>query len=279
MDNSLIGSQITKFRKAAGLTQEELGRAVGVSTQAVSRWECGGAPDIALLPAISDRLGVSVDALFGREGGEARDLEELIRNWVCTAPRGQVLDKLNRMVWAGVSQIPFDQPQIQSYLRSCVEKDRGTLLCSNVTMSEGVYFGVCAEDLAFSTICPKPQGGYQQYFADNEEYRRFFAMLAMPGVLEIMIYMLGHEGRYLTAEVIARAVSLGVEQAETILEKLREFKLVYSVEICTVDGVTKAYGIVSDGSYVPFLYLARCLLQASGGSYYLSCNCREASLL
>ena len=42
MDNNLIGAQITKFRKAAGLTQEELGRAAGVSTQAVSRWECGG---------------------------------------------------------------------------------------------------------------------------------------------------------------------------------------------------------------------------------------------
>ena len=68
MDNNLIGAQITKFRKAAGLTQEELGRAAGVSTQAVSRWECGGTPDVALLPAIADKLGVTIDALFGKIG-------------------------------------------------------------------------------------------------------------------------------------------------------------------------------------------------------------------
>ena len=64
MDNNLLGEQIAKYRKAAGLTQDELGKAVGISAQAVSRWECGGAPDITLLPDISARLGVTIDALF-----------------------------------------------------------------------------------------------------------------------------------------------------------------------------------------------------------------------
>ena len=41
MDNNLIGEQITRYRKALNMTQEELGKAVGVSTQAVSRWENG----------------------------------------------------------------------------------------------------------------------------------------------------------------------------------------------------------------------------------------------
>ena len=52
MDNNLIGEQITRYRKERNMTQEELGKAAGVSTQAVSRWENGGAPDVALLPAI-----------------------------------------------------------------------------------------------------------------------------------------------------------------------------------------------------------------------------------
>lgn len=78
MTKNILGEQISKFRKEAGLTQEELGKSVGVSTQAVSRWECGGMPDIELLPAIADRLHVSIDALFGREGGEAFNLKELL---------------------------------------------------------------------------------------------------------------------------------------------------------------------------------------------------------
>jgi len=78
LTKNILGEQISKFRREAGLTQEELGKSVGVSTQAVSRWECGGMPDIEQLPAIADRLHVSIDALFGREGGEAFNLKELL---------------------------------------------------------------------------------------------------------------------------------------------------------------------------------------------------------
>ena len=66
MNSSLLGEQIARFRKAVDMTQEELGRAVGISAQAVSRWECGGAPDVTLLPAVADTLGVTVDAQIGR---------------------------------------------------------------------------------------------------------------------------------------------------------------------------------------------------------------------
>ena len=45
MNINILGEQIARYRKALGMTQEDLGRAVGISAQAVSRWECGGAPD------------------------------------------------------------------------------------------------------------------------------------------------------------------------------------------------------------------------------------------
>lgn len=56
-----------KYRTQKGLTQEQLGQLLGVTTQAVSKWERGGTPDAELLPDISQALGVSIDALFGRE--------------------------------------------------------------------------------------------------------------------------------------------------------------------------------------------------------------------
>ena len=102
MNDHLIGIQISKFRKAAGLTQEELGEAVGISGQAVSRWECGGAPDVALLPAIADKLGVTIDALFGREGSERVEVEDVVGRYLCSFPAKERLDKLCRLGWASV---------------------------------------------------------------------------------------------------------------------------------------------------------------------------------
>ena len=51
-----IGDKIAKYRKLKGYTQEQLGELVGVSGQAVSKWENGGVPDTYLLPAISKIL-------------------------------------------------------------------------------------------------------------------------------------------------------------------------------------------------------------------------------
>ena len=63
-----IGKRIAHLRKKKGLTQEELANAMGVSPQAVSKWENDQTcPDISALPTLSKLLGVTVDELLGCE--------------------------------------------------------------------------------------------------------------------------------------------------------------------------------------------------------------------
>ena len=62
---SIIGEQIKKYRIKMGYTQEQLGQIIGVTTQAVSKWERGGLPDTELLPRIAHSLGINIDTLFG----------------------------------------------------------------------------------------------------------------------------------------------------------------------------------------------------------------------
>lgn len=60
-----IGSQIKALRQRRGITQEALAQHLGVTPQAISKWERGVAtPDIALLPDLSAYFGVSIDELF-----------------------------------------------------------------------------------------------------------------------------------------------------------------------------------------------------------------------
>ena len=61
-----LGKRIAMLRKEKGLTQEQLAEKVGVSAQAVSKWENDvSCPDITLLPLLGDILGVTVDELLG----------------------------------------------------------------------------------------------------------------------------------------------------------------------------------------------------------------------
>ena len=60
-----IGKRIAHLRKEKGLTQEELAGHMGISPQAVSKWENDQTcPDISALPRLSKLLGVTVDALL-----------------------------------------------------------------------------------------------------------------------------------------------------------------------------------------------------------------------
>ena len=60
-----LGKKIKQLRFKASLTQEQLAESVGVSAQAVSKWENSVAmPDIALLPKLAEIFGVSIDDLF-----------------------------------------------------------------------------------------------------------------------------------------------------------------------------------------------------------------------
>ncbi len=60
-----IGNQIKSLRAARGITQETLAEKLGVSAQAVSKWERGAtAPDVQMLPDLSAYFGVTIDELF-----------------------------------------------------------------------------------------------------------------------------------------------------------------------------------------------------------------------
>ncbi len=63
-----FAQKLKELRTRAGMSQEKLGEKVGVSRQAITKWETDkGAPDMDNLMALSDLFGISVDELLGRE--------------------------------------------------------------------------------------------------------------------------------------------------------------------------------------------------------------------
>lgn len=60
-----IGEKIKTLRKAKNISQESLAKVLGVTFQAVSKWETNTtAPDVSLIPSIASFFGVSIDELF-----------------------------------------------------------------------------------------------------------------------------------------------------------------------------------------------------------------------
>lgn len=70
MKKILVSEKIKEYRRKNRLTQEEFGRLLGVSPQAISKWErveCY--PDITFLPAIAALLGCRIGDFFDTSDG------------------------------------------------------------------------------------------------------------------------------------------------------------------------------------------------------------------
>lgn len=81
-----IGQRIKNFRKNIGLSQAELARKIGVTSQTVSKWECDvGMPDIIQIIPLADVLEVSTDAILGADTNMDKAissaLEEVGKKW------------------------------------------------------------------------------------------------------------------------------------------------------------------------------------------------------
>ncbi len=84
-----MGERIQLLRKAAGLSQEQLAESVGVSRQAVSKWETDqSSPDINNILALSRAFSVSTDELLGNTEG-------VVGSGECSRPQMDAILRLN----------------------------------------------------------------------------------------------------------------------------------------------------------------------------------------
>ena len=74
-----LGKRIRELRRRDGRTQEDLAEAIGVTSQAVSRWEAnGGYPDMEMIPSIANYFGITIDELFGYENDRDSKIDAIL---------------------------------------------------------------------------------------------------------------------------------------------------------------------------------------------------------
>lgn len=269
MNYTIIGEQIQKYRKTAGLTQKELGEALGISSSAVSQWETGGTPDISLLPAIADRLGISINTLFGREDITPENMHEALPRYVASLPETKRLKEICRLVWAaakseGVGSNVLSDHVYQKY---------------NISLSseEGIVLGIDSDELSALSVFPEPKSGYHALFASDDAYRQLFLTLSKPLAIELL-KLLYQQTKPCTAEVLAARLETETGEILPLLSEFAGLQLVRELELETERGDTKVYSTERYGALIPFLHAARLMMESSNG-HSVIVNKRKTPLL
>lgn len=273
---SILSERIAVLRKERGLTQEQLGKMVGVSAQAVGKWEKGGAPDVELLPVLSRQLGVTIDALFGLEGGERVNVEETVGGWLRSLPEGERMERFCRLVWVSLRHfVPkwLEIPRME-YLKTCRPQLGGEdqIVYTQLRSEGGLLMDVHAEDMSFVTLWPEPKEGYAAYFPPMDRCRTLFATLSKPGCLELLDSLHRRSSNYFHPAVAAKASGLPLEKVQELLEDLGAAGVLRSMKLELEDGEVNAYKLADPLALVPLLMTAQSFMETRVNYIYFYDN-------
>lgn len=229
MDARNTGALIAQRRKALGLTQKQLAERLLVSDKAVSKWEVGASyPEVTLLPALAQILGLTVDELLA---GEAQQQEQTADE--AEAPQDTPPEEDGRLHGKAAAFSPEAYLPPREYLtdRLGSTDDKfllATAVCILAVMSSGNLFGVTnmlrnlviilVVYIAFRVWHGKQRGRFAALGVDTAVSRRrarmadilFGSIMLSVAALDLLVYMAAlWAGRELT-KIVRYRVVLGV---------------------------------------------------------------------
>ncbi|MDE7300521.1 MAG: helix-turn-helix domain-containing protein [Lachnospiraceae bacterium] len=271
MENE-FGECLKRLRKGKRITQEQLAEAAGVSPQAVSKWEQGSYPDASLLPAVADCLGVTIDALFGREREEP-SLEKLLyeelnrspanggENTWDAAQRERMKRAFEICHWLFYIRMGWDNVRQSS--RLAMEINRGKGCCSLIRADEGMLFASLNTSLPYFLLMPQPEGGFDNpdALAYDERYVELFRFLGEPDVLRTLVYLAEQpEEQFFSAQTLIEELGIDKENAGEIVRGLKDFNFVKQAILRKGNADEEIYQYRLDYCFVFFMSFADLLL-------------------
>ncbi len=268
---SNIGTVIAKLRKEKGITQEELARNVGVSAQAVSKWENGGVPDTELLPKIADYFAVSIDTLFDRDF-DNRDISaiiaERIRKHDIRSPMRfreafELCWTLERSLFTFNDEklrdkINFQENTIADYearlkddgqTHSCIESDYGF---TRMGVANRVQYFLMVQEIKDK----------EKALFEGIDYTAFFSVISDQDVFRTLVLLYKRDERKdFTEKLIMKELSVGIERANEIISALKRINLVITRKLELDDEIKDVYTFVPNTAFVALLIFAREMIE------------------
>ncbi len=247
---------IKKYRLAAGLTQESLGERVGISGQAVSKWETGETlPDTALLPDIAEALGVSIDRLFDRT---AVNREELFDN-ICQYIReggGALFDVIASAFRSYMGENPI--PTYETYNKA---DGLAALGLSSAQYTNNSGMGVVFENLDFPYAVFIDRGTKQDFreIIDDRYMQEFLFTIGDPDCFRCVRTLLTHMECAIEGSVLCKKSGVDPSRMDEVLGKLRRAGIV-DVRQVIVNGhertIVEFHSYMSELSLLPLFAAA-----------------------
>ena len=220
-----LSQNIRRLRHAKGLKQEELAGALGVSAQAVSKWETGQTyPDGALLVPLADRLGVSLDELFDHDMVSMPDVSRRMIRLIQETPKQERFDLIRDLCWQ--IQRALAGPRASTDLLYDPNDLLGRTLPSWIVENEGFTL-ISNGEAPFFSAFDAPEEGLETLLADTETVQAIFAAMSRKNTLTVLTYLFRQPPDYIfDAAVLERECGLCPQSLPDVIRDLLTLHIV-----------------------------------------------------
>ena len=276
MNAKTLGKQIMALRREKGVTQEELAKYIGVSAQAVSKWENGGAPDVELLPKIADFFAVPIDALFGRDVTFYEDPRLAMVKRLINTPESEKFKvafdycwDINRSLMPGIIAKFFTG--VNDTVDFMAERMKpGEQHFSSIRNNYGFTMAGLGTRQEYFLIVPEPKDANAAYL-DGIDYPAFFAHLADPDVFNtcVLAYKRHHKNAF-TSDLLVKNLGISQEKAKEVLQILVKYEILGTGKV-EIDGeIQSTYHCYPEATFMAMLIFAREIIDKTHMGSYLA---------
>ena len=271
-----LSQNIKRLRLERRLTQEQLAAAVGVSAQAVSKWETSDTyPDGELLVPLATKLGVSLDELFGNNAVFMGDISGKIRALLHETEEKERFVVVRDIGWQmerGLfdSRMPleegYDPAEVRNQQNSSYILDDYGFTC--ISNGKEPFFSVFSE----------PEEGFGQFLEKQEELQNVFRALSLPDTMTALLYLYRKKENYVfESSVLARECQISTDRIATVMEDLMMLRVVWKQEL-VIDGRQRIlYSSKPSHKLIALFLMAQEVLYAGG--YSLQAHHRSKPML
>jgi len=229
-----LSGNIKRLRLEKNLTQEQLATKLGVSAQAVSKWETSETyPDGALLVPLANELEVSLDELFGNETVTMADVSGKIVKLIHNTEAKERFNVARDIGW-----------QIERGLFNCrmkIEKKYDPSEIKNqknasYILDDNGFTIVSNGKEPFFSVFPQPAEGYGHFLNDKDDLQKIFAALSHTDTMNALIYLYHRTENYVfEGSVLAKDCEIPNDKIDAVLDDLLLLKVMWKQNL-TING-------------------------------------------
>ena len=243
-----IGNRIKELRVKNKVTQEELSKVLQVSTQAVSKWENGGSPDLELVPSIATYFNVTTDYLFDMKNSDIVNIDKKVAKYIQSFNLENRMNVVYDLAFKMSIATRGDEIEDQEEFDELIKNDD---MFSTIIGPEGIAITSLAKDNKIFICLPKDdKSNYSKMLLSKDKQRKFCEYLSDELFYNTLVFLHSRNGGNFTEQLLIDNLNITYDEARSILKKMEEFKIVSCADVPINDTTMKLYAVLQNPQIV-----------------------------